>query len=203
VRVYPFSALTDLNIADAPARLHSCISRKVYHRFAFDGINATNSSDEPSSDEDEEGTFPDIQPQPRRSPRLPGAASTLVANSTTSSSGQTSSLLPATPASILSSNTQTTGLQRGLSLSSLSTLPSAIWQTPWAPPVGRYNGLFSLGSLNRERIYEVATSGVVAELEVRGPNAAAMAKTFMAMLGRAAEAGDFTDILAPERTFVV
>jgi len=204
VRVYPFTALTDLNVADAPAHLHSCISRKVYHQFEFDGINAADNNDEPSTDEDEDDTFPNAQPQrpqpqPRRSSRLLQGASSSLANAASSSS-----LSPTTLGSTLSSDTRATGLQRGLSLSSLSTLPLAIWQTPWVPRVGRYNGLFSLvGSLTQERVYEVATSGAVAELEVHGPNAAAMAKTFMDMIGHAMEVGDFTDILAPERIFIV
>ena len=188
--VYSFNALTDLNVTDAPACLHSCISQKVYHWFAFDGINVTNSSDEPSSDEEEDSTF---LPQPHRSPRLPAA----------SSSGQMSTFLSTTSTSTLSSITQTTGLQRGLSLSSLSTLPSALWRTLWVPPVSCYNGVFSLESPIRDCIYEVATSGAETELEVCGPNTTVMAKTFMTMLGHAVEARDFPDILTPERTFIV
>jgi hypothetical protein len=46
----------------------------------------------------------------------------------------------------------------------------------------------------------VTTLGVAAKLEVHRPSAVTMAKTFMAMLGHA---GDFTNVLAPECTFIV
>lgn len=55
-----------------------------------------------------------------------------------------------------------------------------------------------------EEVCDAATSGVdFDDLEIRGNEISTLARTFKAMLGDAAEAGDFTDVLSPNRSFVM
>lgn len=60
VRVYPLVAMTSLNSGDAVARLHTCISCKVYYQFATDGIHQVDSEGEPSLDEEDEDEEEDV-----------------------------------------------------------------------------------------------------------------------------------------------
>ena len=194
VRTYPVTALTSLD-PSLPARLHSCISRKLFFHFEVDAVcSEANDEEEPSSDEDET-PVPNLD-QPRHSERLAQLAH-----------GNTSSSHPLVgeprPGQDSGSNTATAPLQRGLSISSLYSLLALIWQSQWVPSVGRHARLFSLDSLTA-CVYEVATSGEPPEtLDLRGPNIRTIASIFKGLLGDTIDNNDFTKILSPVRSFLM
>jgi hypothetical protein len=172
------------------ARPHTCISRKVYHQFKYDGIGSNDRAKVPSSDEEE----------------MPLIINTPNASSSSSSGSRTAANPPTQlpNRSHLSATSSAPPLQRNTSLSSILALPPVIWTTPWvAPQVRRYASLFASGSFTEE-IYEAATSGSIPEeLEVRSVDVVTMAAAFKKMLGDAADNGDFTDVLSPTRSFLM
>jgi hypothetical protein len=94
-------------------------------------------------------------------------------------------------------------LQRLPSVSSASYLPSQIWNVPWVPTVGRYVGLFS-PELLAESVYDVATHGSsLPKLEIRGKDVADLVISFKELLRQAAAQGDFTEVLSPDRSFLM
>jgi hypothetical protein len=195
VRVYPLLATAALSDADTVPRVHSCVSRKFYSVFGLDGAtsNVENSGGDTSDSGDEDPSAnPQTTPiiQPRRSSRLgqPQAGPSAVnrSQSPTRSFGLS-----------------TRGLQREASLLSFSFLPPRIWDTTWVPTISHYHDFFSAQQMS-ETFYELASQGAASNsFEVRAQDVAGLALSFKEMIGQAVDAGDFTTILAPERTFFV
>ena len=209
--MYPLVGMLSFD-HDDPIRAHSCISRKIYSLFVFDGEFGSANDDELSSDNDDSPTA--VGATHRRTSRLRNssvAASSNVrsvssaSSSSTSSGGlhSTSSLSGAISALAVSSISQTTTpLQRSTSLSSIQ-LPSSIWSTAWAPRRGHHAGLFSFDTL-LEDVCSAATSGVdYDDLEVCGEQVEDLITAFKAIVGKAVENNDFTDVLCPNRSFVM
>lgn len=164
----------------------------------MDGYSGAVDEEEPSSDED-------LTPGPsatplRQSERLLQRTQTQGGNSNPSRS----SVHPPTPpldGNAYPPTPTIMPLQRGYSLSSLYSLPESIWRVPWVQSHGRYMGLFSLRTLT-DRVYEAATSGAPSEpLSLHGPNLKALVLDFKDLLRNAANDGDFTNILSPDRSF--
>lgn len=165
---------------DNHSRPHSCISLKFYSVFGLDGVVGNPEYDGgDTSDED-----------------APAACSTSTgATSATSSTALTTSI-PAT-----SSASSASALRRLPSVSSYSYLPLNIWDVPWVPSTGRYQGLFS-SEMMAETVYDVATDNVAFEkLVVRGKDIAELVVCFKELLVQAADREDFTNILSPDRSF--
>lgn len=175
VQAYPLVALVDFQVPGSIPRLHTCISRKVYHMFSFDGIGAPDSTGDVSSSEDEE--MPLVQPQ--------------ILSSSDAGPSHSSTTTTSAPAP----------LQRTLSM---ITLPPAIWTAPWvAPPFRRYADVFASDTI-AQNIYEEASRDTVAEdLDIRSTDVATVADMFKTLLGDAVDKGDFTDILSPNRTLLM
>jgi hypothetical protein len=196
VRVYPLLATAALSDADTVPRVHSCVSRKIYSVFGLDGAtsNVENNGSDTSDSGDEDPSANLAQPtaiiQPRRSSRLgqPQAGPSAMNRSQS-------------PTRSFGSSTR--GLQRDASLSSFSFLPPRIWDTTWVPTVSHYHEFFSAQQMS-ETLYELASQGATSNsLEVRAQDVAGLALSFKEMIGQAVDAGDFTNILAPERAFLM
>jgi hypothetical protein len=196
VRVYPLLATAALSDADTAPRVHSCVSRKIYSVFGLDGAtsNVENNDTSDSGDEDPSSSanlaHPTAAIQLRRSSRRgqpqAGPSATNRSQSPTRSFGSSAR-----------------GLQRDTSLSSFSFLPPRIWDTSWVPTVSQYHGFFSAQPM-AETVYELASQGATSiSLDVRAQDVAGLALSFKEMIGQAVDAGDFTNILAPERGFVM
>lgn len=73
----------------------------------------------------------------------------------------------------------------------------------WVPSGGRLTGFSSVDTL-LEDVYNAATRATNWDhLEIRGPDINCLTATFKEMIGDAAESGDFTNVLAPRRLFVM
>jgi hypothetical protein len=95
------------------------------------------------------------------------------------------------------------GLQWDTSLSSFSSLLPHIWDTTWVPTVSQYHGLFSAQPM-AETVYELASRGAtLISLDVHTQDITGLALSFKEMIGQAVDAGDFTNILAPEGGFIM
>lgn len=85
----------------------------------------------------------------------------------------------------------------------MATLPVILWNRPWVAPVYPEDQTIPLADLRSTAFIE-ANEGCDAEkFELRGADVRELAKAFSNLLGKAAELGDFTHILSPEREFVV
>ena len=94
-------------------------------------------------------------------------------------------------------------MQRSSSVSTITSVPSAIWKERWVPTTGPYLGL-GLSSLENisDDVYEAATSGRTMEaLEVRALDMAGLVDAFKNILADAVMSGDFTQVLSTERGF--
>lgn len=202
MRVYPFSAITSIGDGDLTPRRHTCISRKFYSKFAVDGLdNMGDDIDEASSDDDDNNGVRQHQSGSSTSRQpfaLQPSSSLVVSPPTPHSEVDISSSVPSSSLAV-ASNT----LQRNPSVSTLLSLPPTIWTALWVPRTGRYSGLFSVQDLT-DCVYEAAVdSQDPPELEVRGPTVAALATQFRKILAQAVDNGDFTDVLSPERKFIM
>ena len=98
----------------------------------------------------------------------------------------------------------TNPLQRGGSLATMSMLPSSIWTQDFSLSSRRYNSLFDVSKPIVEHVYELATSGSgIHELDIQGTTANAIAIKLQVLLENAANKGDFTEVLFPQRTFIM
>lgn len=203
VRDYPITALVSIG-RDSPdeCRLHTCLSRKLYFRFAVDGTHPPADQDEPSSDED--GDDDDYLIEARRlghqsnSRRLRVSSSIAVQPPTS----------PLRVSPEIEDSTNGTGLVTTTStlhrLNSISGLPPAIWKEPFNPPAGIYEHYPNLFTSLAASVCEIATDGHPApDLILRATSVSALANQFHKLLGEAADKDDFTEILAPERHFFV
>lgn len=180
--------MTDLHVPGASSRLHTCISRKIYHLFSFDGIGTPDSADNVSSSEDEEMPLVGLHG--------------IIRNQEPSQGSSSRNANPPGPHH-LSTTTTSAPLQRTLSLSTI-TFPPTIWQAPWiASPFRRYASVFASDSV-AQNIYEAASRDTIAEeLDIRSTDVNMVAAMFKTLLGDAVEKEDFTDILSPNRTFLM
>lgn len=194
------TVMTSLSESDDHARLHTCISRKVYHMFPTDNVASIPDDDvssEENDDDDDElevhRQFGSVSRSLRRRPLRQASrqASSLVAPSPRPDT-------PALPSSNLRPNL-TNSLQRAPSLPSLSELPPVLWQVPFVPIRGKYAGVLGAQSL-LEDAYDLATEGVtVVGLDLYGTSVSDLAATFKTRIAAAVKANDFTEILSPER----
>ncbi|KII89576.1 hypothetical protein PLICRDRAFT_174434 [Plicaturopsis crispa FD-325 SS-3] len=77
--------------------------------------------------------------------------------------------------------------------------PFTLWSQPWSPPVAP--SCYTITTLTH-RVYADATRGTTdARLELRRADTAALAVALDEKIGQAIEAGDFTTVLTPRRTF--
>lgn len=187
--MYPFSATTDLHIHSSSTRLHTCISRKIYHLFAFDGVGVPDSTVDVSSSEDEEMPLANAPLRIITSDR----------GSSQESSSSRDANLPGP--SRLSTTTVTTPAPLQCTLLMI-TLPSAIWMVPWvAPPFRRYANIFGSDKI-AQNIYKAALRDTIAEdLDICSTDVISVADMFKTLIRDAIEKGDFTDILSPSCTF--
>ena len=186
------------------ARPHTCLSVKTYFRFTWDHADGSGSQiDVPSSNgkddtEDETGVrrLPRSSQGPSRvvrfvTPLSPSAPIPHTSVPTANSSGSTSI-------------TPTTRLRSDGSFPSLSSLPPKIWGSSWVPSPGRYMGQLSSIQPRAEQAYGLAADDNRGDgLHLTGQSITALAAGFKTLLGDAAERGDFTDILHPNRSFVM
>jgi hypothetical protein len=69
--------------------------------------------------------------------------------------------------------------------------------------IAQRHGPFS-AALMAEAVYELASQGSTSlDLNVRGEDVAGLVLSFKKMIGEAVDAGDFTHILSPERSFIM
>ena len=95
-------------------------------------------------------------------------------------------------------------LRPGGSFASLSLLPPKIWDSVWVSSPGLYWGQLSSLQPRAERAYRLAAGDDRGNgLHLTGRSIAALADEFKSLLGDAAEHGDFTEILHPNRSFVM
>lgn len=196
-RTYPLIGTTTFNPND-PSRPHTCLSRKIYSLFVLNGEFGT--IDELASSDDNSEDRVAGPSHTRRSLRLQTASSGSNSRHTpqpTPPAPSTSSTSAAvTPSQI------TATLQRNSSIASIDAPPS-IWTSDWVPTERRHVGLFSVDTL-LQNVCNAATSEVQwDDLEVRDTDVEGIAAKLKVMLHDAAERGDFTNILSPERSFVM
>jgi hypothetical protein len=186
VRLYPVTVTASLSQHDANPRIHTCLSRKVYAKFGFDSPNGFRETQNLSSDEEDDSDVPSSANHQRSWRLRPDP--TAGTSSTSNVSRQPATATSAVP-------------QRSSSISTIASVPSAIWKERWVPRTGPYSGRVSLENISDD-VYEAATSGLLAEeLDVRAPDMAGLVAAFRNILADAAMSGDFTQVLSTERSF--
>ena len=79
-------------------------------------------------------------------------------------------------------------------------LPSSLWVTPWTPPPPTRSLSITLENLT-ESVYESAAGQSEAQLLVTGHDFDSLVVAFEAVISDCISAGDFTQLLLPNRTF--
>lgn len=212
IRSYPVIVTAMLSPSDTVPRIHTCITKKVSSIFGEDGYVKNEDSEDYEGDTSDDDDIPDEIH--RRSPTpMPTSTSAPPTGPRPPTPGlRRSSRLQLDPAA-LQTRTSTfpessSSLQRYPSMSTLPPCPSSIWSSRWTPGRGRYEGLFS-PELLAEIVYDAAAENTSASalerdgLEVRGRDITDLAVSFSNILGDAAKAGDFTNVLAAERSFLM
>ena len=90
-----------------------------------------------------------------------------------------------------------------LFISTITSVPSAIWKEQWVPTMRPYLGL-SLSSLENisDDVFEIATSGRTMEaFEVHALDMAGLVDAFKNILADAVMSGNFTQVPSTERGF--
>ena len=84
------------------------------------------------------------------------------------------------------------------------SLPVVLWTQQWVAPNFPEDQIIPLADL-RSTAFREATEGSnnVEKFELRRPNVRELATAFSNRLGEAAEHGDFTSVLSPQRDFVM
>ena len=156
------------------------------------GGDGDGDGDEPSSDDEDEDTLP------------PQAAVIVVG----SRNRRESRRVRQTPVSAISNTSgnnaipaSTPSLQRAHSLSTLTSLPSSIWVSPWAPQRGPYNVDDDMGSL-KGAVYDTATHGINGiDLHIHGKDVAELVGIIRQLINDAIDSNDFMRLLSPDRSF--
>lgn len=84
-----------------------------------------------------------------------------------------------------------------------ATLPTVLWNPQWVAPVFPQDRTITLDDLKSTAFKDATDGGNVEKFELIAPNVRELAKAFSNELGKAAEIGDFTSVLSPEREFVM
>jgi hypothetical protein len=198
VRTYPLTGTMSFN-SDSPSRPHTCFSRKIYALFVLDG-EFGSPDEQVSSDDDSQDQLVGSS-RACRSLCLRTLSSRVNSRHARQPTPPMSSISSTSPAAISSPQISAT-LQRNSSITSIDAPPS-IWTSDWVPTEGRHVGLFYAETL-LENVCGAATSGVQPDdLEIRDTDVGGIAAQLKAMLNDAAEKEDFTDILSPDRSFVM
>ena len=84
------------------------------------------------------------------------------------------------------------------------SLPVVLWTQQWVAPNFPEDQIIPLADL-RSTAFREATEGSnnVEKFELGGPDVRELATAFSNKLGEAAEHGDFTSVLSPQRDFVM
>lgn len=159
----------------------------------MDGIQPGGSGsgelEDPSSSEDDE---PEDRPVPVRITSRRRAAPRQIPQNSTAPTIVDNSVPAAASAS---------SLQRAHSISTLFSLPSSIWGSPWAPQRGPYIVLGNMDLL-AEQAYDAATDGVDGvELHLFAADVAGLVNITKQLIKDAIETKDFTKLLSPSRSF--
>lgn len=86
----------------------------------------------------------------------------------------------------------------------MSMLLSSIWTQEFNPSSRCYDSIFDASKPIVKQVYELATSGSeIHELDIWGATADAMAVELQVLLEHAANKGDFTEVLSPQRIFIM
>ena len=105
---------------------------------------------------------------------------------------------PAVTASAVASQ----AIQRALSFNQSSFIPPFIWTEPWNPDHPS-PATYTINNL-AEHVFDAAVQGENDHgLTVQGTNVAGLVSNFRAKIAAAVIAGDFTNILSPDRSFLV
>ena len=198
--------------SDDVAHLHTCSSTKTYFRFPrdhaggdLDHINEP-SSDEGDNTEEEPKVLHQVQSARRLHwpPQVSSRADCFAPPPSPSSPMRHTSIPTINSFSGSTPTAPTDPLRPGGSFASLSSLPPKIWDSVWVSSPGRYQGQLSSLQQRAEQAYRLAAGDDRGDgLHLTGRSIATLADEFKSLLGDAAERGDFTEILHPNRSFVM
>jgi hypothetical protein len=82
-----------------------------------------------------------------------------------------------------------------------ASLPTVLWNQPWVAPVFPEDRTIPLADLKSTAFREASDGRNIEKFELRGPDVRELAKALSNVLGEAAEKGDFTSVLSPQRDF--
>jgi hypothetical protein len=166
-------------------RPHTCISNRVYKPFALQDSNSDSEDQLTSADEN---TAPVAPVRRLRDPIVPRGGT---------GAGSFSLIGPPTPPPVLLPTT----LQRSGSLSTIASLPGAIWKAEWSPPVGRYMGRVDPDNYPR-CVYEIANDVEdLGETKFSGPNIKELASRLKTAIAHAVDCGDFSSFFGSEHLY--
>ena len=128
-------------------------------------------------------------------------------SSSTPTSTSTSTLTPTStsaPAHRALNDVPVNPLQPSRTFDLLESVPSKPWSTNWTPTPGCYSGIITPQELKVEQVYMFAMEGSQDNgLHISSRSLGALADKFRELLSNAAEYADFTEVLQPERSFVM
>lgn len=85
---------------------------------------------------------------------------------------------------------------------SLNHLPPTLWSQPWTPSFN-HNQMLTVNDLPNG-VFDAATdNSIVSDFHVRGSSMTDLIQAFVTKIESALETGDFTDILTPDREFIM
>jgi hypothetical protein len=154
-----------------------------------------NNYEEPSSDDE------DIAPPSVSVPARTAGRRRLTPHQIQQDSATPTTATPTTVNDSIPTVTSTSSLQREHSISTLSSLPSSIWGSPWVSPRGPYIVLGNIDTLTAEA-YDAATDGIDnVGLHLHGADVTRLADITKELIKDAIENNDFTKLLSPDRSF--
>lgn len=200
-------------------RAHRCLASRIYGRFPQDGVSSGSSGDvvtsggeEVAASDNEVDMYPSSPPQ----------TATTVPNSPTSMRPWSPPHLPthaglptlppvpeaaiAAPPALPPS---TTPIRASSTMLMLHSLPATIWDRPWSPARPRAMPHISMSELPdivydraQPRITAPVARTSVSKLVISGgPDISGVASAFRERVSLCCESGDFTELLAPKRSF--
>lgn len=110
---------------------------------------------------------------------------------------------PSQPLAAHSNNSTQAPVRTVARVPSLTFLPAAIWSQPWAAPRSFNSELGSLEDLPNS-VFDIATDNTpIRPFEIRGVDVNALVKVLYDKIAEALATQDFTDVLSPNREFLV